>query len=70
VSPGPGSAEGFAPARSHILDRLEAERRQALGCFEFTRAEELAAQIRELSAGTAQNPATETTSRPAARRKK
>lgn len=70
MSPGPGSAEGFAPARSYALERLEAERRQAVGCFEHERAAELAAQIAKLSAGAPHNPAAETTSRPAARRKK
>jgi excinuclease UvrABC nuclease subunit len=61
---GPGSSEGFAPARSRTLDRLEAERRQAEGCFEHERAAELAAQIARLSAaGSSQNPARETTSR-------
>lgn len=68
---GPGASEGLTPARSHVLTRLEAERRQAVCCFEFERAEELARQIRQISAaGADHNPARETTSRPAARGKK
>lgn len=64
TSSGPGQAEGLTPARPYTLDRLEAERRQAEGCFEYKRAAELAAQIARLSAaGSSQNPARETTSR-------
>lgn len=54
--------------RAVVLSRLEAEERQAEGCYEHDRAAELRAQIRRLSAGSAQPPARETTtaaSRPA-----
>jgi hypothetical protein len=48
-----------------------AERRQAVGCFEHDRVAELDRQIAQISAaGSDHNPARETTSRPAARRKK
>lgn len=55
--------------RAHVLGRLEAERRQALGCFEHQRAAELQEQIDRLSQGSAVNPAKETTGRPAARKR-
>jgi hypothetical protein len=67
------SAEGSVqavPVRSHFLSRLEAERRQAEGCFEWQRAAELAAQIRQMSAGTPASPARETTARRTAARKR
>lgn len=75
MSPGAGlAAEGSAqpvpavPGRALVLSRLEAERRQAEGCFEHERAAELGAQIRRLSIGTAADPSRETTGRPAARK--
>lgn len=54
--------------RAVIIGRLEAEARQAEGCFEYGRAAELREQAKRLSAGTAASPATETTGRPAARK--
>lgn len=65
MSTGPVVAEGSAsgPARSHVLDRLAAERRQAAGCFEWGRVAELDQQIAVLSRGNATSPAHETTGR-------
>lgn len=48
-------------ARAGIIGRLEAELRQAEGCYEHARAAELRTQIKQLSAGTAVPPARETT---------
>jgi hypothetical protein len=47
--------------REYVLQRLAAERRQAAQCFEHGRVAELDAQMAALSAGTARNPAKETT---------
>jgi hypothetical protein len=71
MSTGPAieGAGPVPPGRAHILSRLETERRQAEGCGAWERERELAAQIRQLSAGDAQNPARETTGRPRAARK-
>jgi excinuclease UvrABC nuclease subunit len=55
--------------RAAVLAHLEAEARQAEGCFEYRRAAELRAQITQLSAGTPQPPAKETTTRRTAARK-
>lgn len=49
--------------RAVVIGRLEAELRQAVGCFEHDRAAELRAQIARMSAGSTQNPAKETTGR-------
>jgi hypothetical protein len=66
----PAACEGQVPAgapvppgRAYILGRLEAEARQARGCFEWRRAAEIETQIRELSAGTPASPVRETTRR-------
>ena len=58
------------PGRAYILGRLEAELRQARGCFTWERAAELETQIRDLSAGTPASPARETTRRVSAPRRK
>lgn len=55
-----------APGRAVIIGRLQAELRQAEGCFEHARAAELREQIAGLSRGSADNPATETTAAPRA----
>jgi hypothetical protein len=47
--------------RARYLGRLEAEAELAEGYGDATRAAELRAQIRQLSAGSAQSPARETT---------
>lgn len=47
--------------RAVIIGRLEAEARQAEGCFEYERAAELRARAARMSAGSAQPPARETT---------
>lgn len=76
MSPGPGeAAEGSAEpgpvrhSRAPVLARLEAEQRQAEGCYEYARAAELGQQIRQLSVGTGVSPAKETTGRTAARKR-
>jgi hypothetical protein len=47
--------------RAVIIGRLEAEARQAEGCFEYDRAAELRAQAARMSQGSAASPAQETT---------
>ena len=70
TGPGPEGVPGpVPPGRAHILSRLEAERRQATGCFEHERAAELGRQIQQLSAGDPVNPARETTARQTAARR-
>lgn len=63
-------AGGPVPQRAQILSQLEAERRQAEGCYAWDRERELRAQIGQLSAGTPANPSTETTGRRAARKQR
>lgn len=73
MSTGPGEGSGVPapgpvpPARTLVLSRLAAERRQAEGCRETGRVAEIDAQIARLSAGTTENPARETTGRRPAR---
>lgn len=62
AGPGPGSPGPVTP-RPHVLARLEAERRQAAGCFEWRRVAELDAQIASLSRGTPESPRKETAAR-------
>ena len=67
MSTGLGDVSGVSapgPAmRSHVLSRLEAERRQAVGCFEWERAAEIRAQMDRLSQGSAASPRRETAGR-------
>lgn len=69
--PTEGRATAVPAPHRVLIQRLEAERRQADWCHESGRVAELDAQIARLSAGSPVNPAAETTGRPsaAARRK-
>lgn len=67
---GQGPGGPVPPQRAHVLGRLQAERRAALGCYEYGRVAEIDAQIRRLSAGSAAIPSRETTGRPAARKQR
>ena len=50
--------------RAHVLSRLAAEKRQALGCFEYERAAQIQSQIDGLSVGGTHNPAAEKAASP------
>lgn len=59
-----GAAGPVPPGRAAVLSRLQYERWHAANNHDGSRVAELDRQIRQLSAGSAENPAKETTGGP------